>query len=87
MEPWFYVLIAYRLGRHSDSISMVSRTEGRLDAIVSAVEKQQQLWSFVGYLTLITSGRERRCEARRRGRSASRAGSARRTRRSDRAGA
>jgi hypothetical protein len=51
-----YVLMGRRLGRYRDSIRSVSQGEGRLDAIADAVEKQQQLWLFIGFQTFIMLG-------------------------------
>lgn len=51
-----YAVIGARLLRYRDAIDKVVRSDGRLEDIAEAVERQSQFWSLVGQFTLVMFG-------------------------------
>jgi hypothetical protein len=51
-----YAFIGTRLFRYRDSINQVIASDGRLDFIATAIERQREFWAFVGVMTVVLLG-------------------------------
>ncbi|MDI1450192.1 hypothetical protein [Polyangium sp. 6x1] len=51
-----YVVTGIRLFRYRDSIKQVIASDGRLDFIATAIERQREFWAFVGVVTVVLLG-------------------------------
>ncbi|MDC3980020.1 hypothetical protein [Polyangium jinanense] len=51
-----YAVVGSRLFRYRDSINQVIATDGRLDFIATAIERQREFWAFVGMMTVVLLG-------------------------------
>lgn len=51
-----YAVVGARLLRYRDAIDRVVRSDGRLEDIAEAVERQSQFWNLVGQVTVVMFG-------------------------------
>jgi len=51
-----YALLGQRLFRYREGIDSVLRSDGRLDSIATAVERQGEFWSLAGQTTIMFIG-------------------------------
>ena len=51
-----YGVVGTRLFRYREGINQVIATEGRLDFIATAIERQREFWAFVGVMTVVLIG-------------------------------
>ncbi|MRG94405.1 hypothetical protein [Polyangium spumosum] len=51
-----YGVIGTRLFRYRDSINQVLASEGRLEFVATAIERQREFWALVGVMTVVLLG-------------------------------